>query len=126
MGNVSSTAGRGAPGAAFGIQGTIPNKLSRLKEMSTPGWQFLKKVGTFTVLIVVFAFIYQYMISNNPEEWSHPTDENGDSIINGLYVSTVINSTVGYGDYYPFSQRAIIMVVLNILLSWILFSTVLG
>ena len=98
----------------------------KLRQMSTPGWQFFRKILIFVILIMVFGGIYQAMIGNNPEEWSHPTKEDGGSIINGFYVSTVVNSTVGYGDYYPYSHRGIILVIFNILISWILFSTVLG
>jgi hypothetical protein len=132
MGNTSSTHS-GAPAQAFGVQGAMPKtglaaKLfgDKLSEMSTPGWQYLYKAGIFLILWLVFGILYQVVIGNNPEEWSHPTDENDKSIINGFYVSTVVNSTVGYGDYYPYSQRGILLIVFNILFAWILFSTVLG
>ena len=125
----------GVPGAAFG-QATMPSGrffqkplgafTKKLQELRTPGWQLLTKTILFLVLIIVFGGIYQSVIGNNPEEWSHPQDENGNSIINGFYVSTVVNSTVGYGDYYPYSQRGIILIVFNILISWILFTMFLG
>jgi len=44
------------------------------------------------------------------------------SIVNGFYASTVINSTVGYGDYYPLTQGGIILVCFNILITWGLFT----
>ena len=98
----------------------------RLKEMSTPGWQYVKKCGIFFLMIFVFGVAYQVMIGNTPEEWAHPTDENGGSIINGPYAATVICTTVGYGDYYPYSQRGMVLVVFTILISWIVTTSLLS
>lgn len=130
--------GQQIPGQAMGLMGPsgVFQKATKhlgnfqpnfnTKDIRTPGWQMLWKVIIFLVLIIVFGGIYHSMISNNPEEWSHPTDENGDPIVNGFYVSTIINSTVGYGDYYPYSSRAITLVVINILITWIVFTVFLG
>lgn len=102
------------------------NRMERLKQMSTPGWQFFKRVVIFMLIIVTFGITYQVMMSNYPDEWEHPKDDNGNSIINGMYFSTIIASTTGYGDYYPYSKRAMLIVVLNVLVAWILFQTMLN
>ena len=112
-------------GKLTGQMGTNIKKINS-PDIRTPGWQMLWKIIVFLLLILVFGGIYQAMIGNNPEEWSHPTNENYEPIINGFYVSTIINSTVGYGDYYPYSERGVILVVFNILISWIVFSLFLG
>lgn len=121
-------------GQATGVRGNFFQKplgalttlTKKFEQMRTPGWQLLTKSIIFIVLIVVFGAIYQVVIGNNKEEWAHPTDGSGSSIINGMYVSTVVNSTVGFGDYYPYSQRGMVLVVFNVMISWILFSMFLG
>lgn len=122
-----------ATGATFGTLSaprTFRNLTGQLKnikdEIRTPGWQMLWKVVVFLILIITFGVVYQITIGNNPEEWAHPTDDENNSIVNGFYVSTVINSTVGYGDYYPYSSRAILLVIINVIISWLVFTFFLG
>lgn len=122
QGAVTATAN--TPSSAFAQ--LFPKDSTKLGNMVTPGWQFVRRAAVFIVMIIVFGIIYQFMIGYNPEEWAHPTDENGHSIINGAYAATVISSTVGYGDYYPYSQRGMILVVLNVLTSWIVATTILS
>lgn len=98
----------------------------KIQEIRTPGWQLFMKVLVFLTMTLIFGIVYQVMIGNNPEEWSHPTDGDDNPIVNGWYVATVVNSTVGYGDYYPYSQRAIMLVCFNVLISWVMFTMFLG
>jgi len=137
----SNMSAQAMPGPAMGTQaqsGSIkdalsvlfPNysakKLEGMRQRSTPGWQFLKRVLIFIVIIITFGITYQVMIGSNPEEWSHPTNENDEPIVNGIYFASVVSGTVGFGDYYPFSKRAMFVVSLNVLVAWIAFQTLLN
>lgn len=122
----SGLAGRFKMGSATSapLKDSIMDQFKR--NMTTPGWQFIYKVVIFLLMIIVFGGIYQYQLSNNPSEWAHPKDKNGNSILNGFYLSSVVGSTVGYGDYYPYSARGIAIVLVNVMISWILFMSLLG
>lgn len=117
---------QGFLGTASGAMALGLERISeRLEQMRTPGWQMLVKTSIFFFLIIVFGIVYQVVIGNNPDDWSHPTDKDGNSIVNGLYTATVINSTVGYGDYYPYTYSGMLLVAFNILIAWIVFTAVL-
>lgn len=110
----------------------LANRMKKLKNFTSPGWQFFKRVLIFAALIGFFAIFYYIEIKkdkgkdhkdpNVQYEWSFVADENGDPIMNPLYTSTVVTSTIGYGDYYPLTQRGMILIVFHILITWITFS----
>lgn len=125
MGGNTSTVSRGMQGVAMGSSGAAPRLPLKL-EMSTPGWQFFWKTIIFLSMILIFGAIYQGHMSGNKDSWSQPSDENDKTISNGFYAASVITSTVGYGDYYPYSSGAIAIVIINVLMSWVLFSSYLG
>ena len=118
-----SNYGTASTGASMGTQANLSSMGSTPFAKLTkhaPEWQMLYKVIVFLVLWGVFAIVYA--IIWNDDEWSHPSDEEGNSIKNPPYMSAVITGTIGYGDYYPYSPRAIVAVIIHILFTWITFT----
>ena len=104
----------------------LTEKLEKLKKYTTPGWQWFKRMIIFLLLIGSFAIGYYVLIRDNPDEWSASKDADGNPILNPLYTSTIVTSTIGYGDYYPLTQRGIAFVVFHTLITWMVFSLLLG
>lgn len=88
-----------------------------LEEFATPGWQFFKRAIAIATALIILGVMFQVIISNNPDEWKTPANENG-PLVNGFYFASQLFSFTAYGDYMPLSQRAIIVTMLFNLLWW--------
>jgi hypothetical protein len=69
-------------------------------------------------LILIMAIIYTIWLWVQPEAWNTPLGEGEEfsvfsKLINGLYVSIVTHSTVGFGDFFPLSVPAKILVMIH-------------
>jgi hypothetical protein len=66
-------------------------------------------------IAIIFAFIYMFYVkyysSNKDNEFNGLNSSS--SLIDFLYFSLTIQSTVGFGDHYPISQSAKILVMLQ-------------
>ena len=69
-------------------------------------------------VILFMAIIYTIWLWVQPEAWNTPLGEGEefsvfDKLINGLYVSIVTHTTVGFGDFFPLSVPAKIFVMIH-------------
>ena len=87
-------------------------------ELMTPGWQFFKRAIAVITAIVIMGTMFQVLMTNNPDEWTTPADENGYPLINGFYFTSQLFSLTGFGDYMPVSTRAMTVTLLFMLLWW--------
>jgi hypothetical protein len=74
----------------------------------------------FLEIVVGFAIIYIYTssISNGPDILSNPLD--------ALYFSVVTITTLGYGEFHPFTEAGKIAVILQVTFAVIFFAVMLG
>lgn len=105
--------------------GMFTEMAKKMAQMSTPGWQILKKTIILLLWLFIFGMIYGSQIK--PETWSVPSDKDGNDLVGyraGLYAGTIINSTIGYGDYYPIEGSQMALVAINALATWFLFTVI--
>jgi len=63
-----------------------------------------KKIGFNLVLWIFFSIVYAIYLTVSGESWATPDEgvEGGfTTIANGFYASTIIHTSVGFGDFYP-------------------------
>lgn len=76
-----------------------------------------EKVILMFISVFVYAIIYSCL---DKEDFSGNIDK--PDLLNGLYLSSVVQSSIGFGDVYPVSTRAKILVTSQALVTLLLFS----
>jgi hypothetical protein len=67
------------------------------------GNKALKVVGIIVGINILFGLLYWLFLSVAGDEWNtgSSNEDLGTSFLNGMYTSTIITTSVGFGDFYP-------------------------
>lgn len=75
-------------------------------------------VLVFGLFLCLFALLYVSMSVSDPEAFTQPLDK-----VAGIYFTTTVLTTVGFGDISPVSSTARVMVTLQMVLGMVLIGT---
>lgn len=92
----------------------------RVKKVGGGKWKLIGGVLYNLALIIVFGFIYGRMMTANPKNWASPYESTSDfSFMDGFYLSVIVHTSVGFGDFYPKGATGKSLVVLHSVLVFI-------
>ncbi len=85
-----------------------------------------KRLILFIISIVIFSYLYSVMCDAEKDFYygiyPKPKDSVLDNYIDYLYFSAQIQSTLGFGDMAPKTNKTRILVILQLLFSFIIFN----
>lgn len=75
----------------------------------------MKKIVYNLVVVVIFAVIYSVYIRYTDDYWLIKNDEERNLVLDGLYTSTAVHTTLGFGGF-PKKILGQLLIVLHLLL----------
>tara|TARA_R100001163_G_C5059658_1_gene196359 strand:- start:676 stop:981 length:306 start_codon:yes stop_codon:yes gene_type:complete len=72
-----------------------------------------KVVGINLAVLIVFGIVYGVYLNFSDDHWSH--SGNDKPFLNGFYASSIIHTSVGFGDFYPKHFIGKILIIIHAL-----------
>lgn len=117
--NYAVAAGLGAGAGIVAILVVFARQMSRVARSERPVLAAVEALClVFGLFLTLFAMIYVSMSESNPQSFTQEIDKVG-----GLYFTTTILATVGFGDISAVTDAARIMVMVQMVLGMVLIGT---
>jgi len=75
----------------------------------------MKKIIYNLVVVVIFAVVYSIYISTTNDYWFIKNDEETNVLVDGLYTSAVVHTTMGFGGF-PKKIIGQLLIILQLIL----------